>query len=281
MDNKRDMHVWSLRPSPAGASTWADRAEHWQGRGFFFRRLVPAFFNLGLVTEGGLVISYAGNEVVVRTGELFASWPKVMYNIQTHDGCRATFYRLRLRGVGMRGYFAASGFADGEVRGAPGDPALATGILENIFRMYAAPSRRDPFAALSLLYKFAGACAPRGRVGISGNDSSRELVEQALSIMEGSMEEDLGIADIARFLHVSRATLLRAFHQHVGRTPQAELTRIRIRHARDLLVTTNLKISAIARAAGFANAKYFYRRFRECVGQTPAEHRKEYRQSIP
>jgi len=49
---------------------------------------------------------------------------------------------------------------------------------------------------------------------------------------------------------------------------------VRMEKAKELLETTNMKISGIAKEVGFSNNSYFCRSFREFFGDTPEACRK-------
>lgn len=68
--------------------------------------------------------------------------------------------------------------------------------------------------------------------------------------------------------HVSRR-----FRAAYGMTPLAYLNRLRMERAKDLLSTTELRVSEVAHRLGFEDFRYFTRLFRKVTGSTPREHR--------
>jgi LacI family transcriptional regulator len=72
----------------------------------------------------------------------------------------------------------------------------------------------------------------------------------------------------------SRSTVTRRFKHLLDRTPMAELTRVRLQHAKNLLLETDLPMSMIAARSGFREAKYFIEAFHRRVGETPGRFRK-------
>jgi len=73
---------------------------------------------------------------------------------------------------------------------------------------------------------------------------------------------------------VSRATLDRWFLKHLGRTPHAEITRIQVQRARELLSTTDMPLKQVARLAGFSHVETMYRVFEKATRQTPSQYRR-------
>lgn len=93
----------------------------------------------------------------------------------------------------------------------------------------------------------------------------RFLRENACSgITPGSVASRLGL---------SRRTLERMFQRHVGRSPAAEIARVRLETVRELLATTSLTLAAIASRVGFANVETLHRCFRRQCGETPGAFR--------
>lgn len=72
----------------------------------------------------------------------------------------------------------------------------------------------------------------------------------------------------------SRSTVTRSFKRLLRRTPKAHLTRVRLEHARQLLLDTDLTVEEVARRSGFQEAKYFIEVFRQEVGTTPGSFRR-------
>lgn len=82
------------------------------------------------------------------------------------------------------------------------------------------------------------------------------------------------VGDIMRDVALSRRQLERGFRDLLGRTPAEEIRRVRIARARQLLATTELPVSHVARACGFTSAAYLATAFRRACGMTPLEFRR-------
>ena len=68
----------------------------------------------------------------------------------------------------------------------------------------------------------------------------------------------------------------RLFRRAYGCAPVPYLNKLRVGNAKILLMTRNLPISEIAEQCGFADPKYFTRRFKEITGYTPTDFRKTF-----
>lgn len=79
--------------------------------------------------------------------------------------------------------------------------------------------------------------------------------------------------DVVAQVPLSRVALASRFKATVGHTIGAEIQRVQIRRAQQLLAETDLPIKQIAHRAGFHYVEYMTRLFRRLTGQTPAEYR--------
>jgi AraC-like DNA-binding protein len=91
--------------------------------------------------------------------------------------------------------------------------------------------------------------------------------------IEANLEETVSVQTLADIAGLSMYHFARAFKQSEGVTPHDYLVQCRVRHAQDLLASTDLPLSEIAVAAGFADQSHCARRFREHVGLSPSSYR--------
>lgn len=91
------------------------------------------------------------------------------------------------------------------------------------------------------------------------------------------VEAELGRAwtlpEMAQVASVSEEHLRRLCTKELGRSPGKHITSLRIQRACHLLSTTDEKISAVARAVGYASAFTFATTFRQWTGLQPSAHR--------
>ncbi|PYE81361.1 GlxA family transcriptional regulator [Pseudoroseicyclus aestuarii] len=99
-------------------------------------------------------------------------------------------------------------------------------------------------------------------------------LHRALRIMLRSIEEPLPLRQIAERAGVSPRTLERAFARELGVTAGRYYTTIRLSHAQNLAVETEIPLHLIAARCGFASAATLGRAFRAAYGQTLSEVRR-------
>lgn len=103
-----------------------------------------------------------------------------------------------------------------------------------------------------------------------------EMVRDALRLIRVRAHEDIRVSDVVRELAVARRALEQRFVRLVGRTPAAEIRRVRLEEAKRMLVETDRSIADISRATGFGHQDLFSRVFRRSVGQTPSQFRRRH-----
>ncbi len=101
------------------------------------------------------------------------------------------------------------------------------------------------------------------------------VIANAVTMMRQHFDEILTRDGVAEAMHLSPAHFSRLFKQHTGQTFSQLHTRIRLDHASELLVRTDLPLDEVARRSGFQDAGYFGKAFRQNIGQNPGAYRKE------
>jgi AraC-like DNA-binding protein len=98
-------------------------------------------------------------------------------------------------------------------------------------------------------------------------------LQRVREFIEAHLEENISIQALADIAGLSMCHFARAFKQSEGMTPHDYLVQCRVRRAQELLAGTDLPLSQIAIAVGFADQSHCARRFREHVGLTPSRYR--------
>jgi AraC family transcriptional regulator len=126
--------------------------------------------------------------------------------------------------------------------------------------------------AIHLLRHYVDLQQPLGEV--DGGLSQRKL-QQAIAYIHDHLAEDLTITAIADELAMSQYYFSRLFKQSIGVSPYRYVIEQRIEAAKHLLKKTSLPISEIAERVGFANQNQLTIQFRNFMGTTPSNYRKQ------
>ncbi len=92
--------------------------------------------------------------------------------------------------------------------------------------------------------------------------------------MQREFHLDIPMEQYAAECCLSRSRFAHLFTQQVGRAPGVYRNELRLEHAKELLLMTELPIGEIGALVGFQNPNYFSRLFTSAVGCTPSSYRK-------
>ena len=91
-----------------------------------------------------------------------------------------------------------------------------------------------------------------------------------------NFHKPIGVDDLGRVAAMSRSGLQRAFTEKIGRSPGAELHRVRMENAKKLLTQSRMKLDEIAELSGYQSANSFWVAFRQSTGMSPKEYQKRF-----
>ena len=94
-----------------------------------------------------------------------------------------------------------------------------------------------------------------------------------LQYIEERYAGQIKLADLAKTAGITEQHLCRLFKKNFHLRPMEYLAKVRIQHAKEMLVYSDKSISEIAAAAGFPDSSYFSVMFKKNEGITPGEYR--------
>ena len=120
--------------------------------------------------------------------------------------------------------------------------------------------------------------APRSHAAIASAGFVRggltpQVLRRLRDHIDANIDQRISVKALARLANLSVCYFVRAFKQSVGVTPHDYLVRKRVERTMELLADTDLSLSEIALAAGFADQSHCARRFRQHVGMSPRDYR--------
>ncbi len=113
-------------------------------------------------------------------------------------------------------------------------------------------------------------CRPESAPGDPGWDRRGDLVARAVRLIADGAAADGGVPGLARRLHVSERQLRRLFVQELGTGPLQVSSTRRLALARLLLDQTDLPVTRVAFAAGFASIRRFNAAMAAAFGSPPS-----------
>ena len=106
------------------------------------------------------------------------------------------------------------------------------------------------------------------------NRTESNVIEKAKKyICNHYKNASFSFKELSQFLGISEKYFSAIFAKEEGETFTCYLTRIRIEHAKKLMITTNMKIYEICEEIGYNNVEHFSRVFKKSTGYSPREYR--------
>jgi AraC-like DNA-binding protein len=154
-------------------------------------------------------------------------------------------------------------------------PSPLPGLLEYLLWLAAnAPTESPPemLAVLATVLRIYVSCP------LPGNEPPAEPLPLASALDHardawGQRVRPLPLGELAAAAGVTAEHLARLCRQHYGCSLAAALELTRLDLADELLMRTNLSITAVARACGYDDPLYFSKRFRRHYGRSPRSYR--------
>lgn len=107
----------------------------------------------------------------------------------------------------------------------------------------------------------------------SKENPSLKVIEQAKQWIRDHLSEEVSLARLSSYLHMSPNYLSLLFKQATGETFIDFTTRKRFERAKELLAETSLKVREVAEMVGYSDSNYFSIAFKKHQGMTPTEYR--------
>jgi LacI family transcriptional regulator len=179
-------------------------------------------------------------------------------------------------GVAVPDEVAVLGVDNDEVLCDLADPPLSS-VIPNTERIgYEAAALLDKMMAGDPAPKAPTFIPPLGIVTRRSTDvlaiGDRHIAAAVRFIREHACE-GICVSDILSVIPLSRSVLERRFASLVGRPPKAEILRVQIQRARELLGATDFPLNVIAEKAGFKHPEYLSAIFKKKTGMTPGRYR--------
>lgn len=101
------------------------------------------------------------------------------------------------------------------------------------------------------------------------------LVKKMITYVQSNYQNKITLKDICDAGMVGKTKGIRLFEQYLHLTPMEYVNHYRIEKAVYLLRETDLSMTQIAGDAGFSESSYFSKLFKEKIGKSPKQYRKE------
>ena len=109
---------------------------------------------------------------------------------------------------------------------------------------------------------------------------SRHIEAIKLFINQNYMHQTFTIHSIADMMHISHSWLCALFKRETSMSMRQYLIDVRLKHATQLLLESDLPVNEISYMCGFFDALYFSAAFKKRYIVSPLNYRKKYKKAI-
>lgn len=139
-------------------------------------------------------------------------------------------------------------------------------------RAWTSPLRKR--AAMLQLLELYFSCLGLQQIQLRSKDADKLNV--ILAYMAEHIDQRITVQELARQLHLHPNYFITYFREHMGESPIQYMNKMKLEHAKQLLLTGELHIHEVAERVGM-DAYYFSRQFKEFIGFSPSGYRATHR----
>ncbi len=107
-------------------------------------------------------------------------------------------------------------------------------------------------------------------------DPFKSAIEDTKHIIENHYDQKMPLDELASMVGVSRFHLNRLFKNRTGNTPRMYLEEVRVKKAKELLLTTTLNCTEVGYQIGYQSTSSFYNAFKRSTGLSPSQFQANY-----
>ena len=229
------------------------------------------------VVSGSGILHCNGQDYPVGAGMLFIIFPSQVASYQADTDNPWQYNWVGFNGADARRLVKMTGLSKDQPVWQSDDPEETSTLLRNIADVSDNTAAADA-EMVGRLYLFLAHLIKLNRNHAVG-DTHQTYVDNALRYIQYNYASDIGVADIARYVGISRSQLYRAFLQDFGVSPHAYLQTYRINEACSLLRDPAYSVAEVAGSVGFNDPLYFSRVFKSIKGTTPSDYQKKRKRS--
>ncbi|RYG68829.1 AraC family transcriptional regulator [bacterium] len=229
---------------------------------------VAAHFTLLFVRQGTLYIEEEGNQIELHEGHTLVLWPG-----RHHQGTKDYDENLQFYWL----HFVMEPHREGSAKlHIPQLAKLARpDFVTELFRRYLDDQGSGDIKPLSAaLYTWMILREVATQYANSEERTKAALAGRVDTYIRIHHHERISVSDVAKAIGYNSQYLCRIYRQTYNSSLAGAIRRIRINHAKWLLMETDHSIGKISQLTGFEDTSYFQRVFKQLEGITPSQFRR-------
>lgn len=256
----------------AGLSVYNTGYEQCDG-GYIWGPALRDHYLIHYVVSGSGTLRCNQQEYHAEAGTLFIIFPSQVASYQADKDDPWQYTWVGFNGTDARRLVKLTGLTKDKPVWRSEDPEATYALLRSIADASDNTAAADA-EMVGRLYLFLAHLMKENH-GRTAGDAHQAYVANALRYIQYNYASDIGVADIAHYVGISRSQLYRAFLQQFGVSPHTYLQTYRINEACSLLRDPAYSVAEVAGSVGFNDPLYFSRVFKSIKGVTPSEYQKK------
>ncbi|MBN2711084.1 MAG: helix-turn-helix domain-containing protein [Planctomycetes bacterium] len=226
-----------------------------------------------LLRGSGTYRDTAGNRFRLEAGTVFHRLPGVHHWSEPDSGGQWLEMFIHLPATVWEGLRAGGLFENGPE---PWRIGFDADILQRMIRMRQLLTKAEGYEVLGIALQIEALLLDmKLRSTDSSGKEEKGLLELACSGLRRDLSSSLDLPSLARELGLKYDAFRRWFRSSTGLSPGAYRNRARFEQACQLLLSTDMDLSMIARELGFTDAYSFSRQFKKYAGLAPSNYRRQ------
>ena len=222
------------------------------------------------VTSGELAVRFPDGERRVRAGETVIFPPKYKYYYRYCEKSEPLNYLwAHFTGSAAELYLDQLGFSPLPAVFSSSPESHANMNFRALFDIFSKEDQIRVHALAATFLQILVALSP-----YNTKEKERRAITRSLRYINDFYTEDIRIPDLAAMENLSNSRYHAVFKEAMGMSPSAYVTELRMRHACELLRTTDMSVKQIGSLVGYRDPHFFSKAFKLSVGASPAEYRR-------
>lgn len=186
----------------------------------------------------------------------------------TQNDLMSSFFRRALRSPRESNYLLFNIEQDNEIRYIVQRLLIDTNMTDEYSNIFAVSLINQ------LLISALRKCVEPGQLDLHGESENRQFDSALLLKHIQQNYQTVTLSSLALAFHYSEPYLCKLIQSQIGQSFSLILQDLKLRHSKEYLTNTNLKISDISEIVGYDSIEYFSRLFKKKFKMTPSEFRK-------
>lgn len=231
-------------------------------------------YQLLYITKGKGILSLENRPLIkLSKGQLFVIFPGMWHSYKPDSETGWNEYFIGFEGS-IIDNIVGNGFLSRE------NPILEIGLNEELATLYSRAieiAESDKTAVQQYLsgivLHIIGLISAVSQNKIFEAGNANQKIERAKIIMNENMYKNIEPEELAKKLNISYSWFRKVFRDYTGYAPAKYFQELKLRKAKQLLVSTSHSVKEIAYMLNYSSTEHFFAQFKKNTGLTPIEYR--------